>query len=97
MLFSSDNRSKLTSLLVKQIEDGAGQLKLPDVKQAMYMIVNSWREISSEIIINCWSKCDILINYEKIQSEINSLMLIDTSDILKIEINLNKINLSRFS
>ena len=43
------------------------------------MIVNSWKAVTEETIVNCWKKCKILDCV--IDTQINDFMNIDITDI----------------
>ena len=43
------------------------------------MVVQAWRSVSEDTIVNCWNKCDIKNNL--LDNEIDMLMRIDTSDV----------------
>jgi hypothetical protein len=78
----------LVTFFVNQLDnENLEKLILSDVKKCVYMVVQAWRSVSENTIVNCWNKCDILNNV--IDSEIDMLMRIDTSDIsYQIEITI---------
>ena len=41
--------------------DVKGDLIMTDLKQAIYFIQNSWKNVSSETIINCWQHAGEII------------------------------------
>ena len=79
--FKAHYASQLVNFYVNQLDnENLEKLILPDVKKCVYMVVQAWRSVSENTIVNCWNKCDILNNV--IDSEIDMLMRIDTSDVL---------------
>ena len=79
--FKAHYASQLVTFFVNQLDnENLEKFILPDVKKGVYMVVQRWRSVSENTIVNCWNKCDILNNV--IASEIDMLMRIDTSDVL---------------
>ncbi len=74
------------------------QIKKSDVKETIYLIVKSWRQVTIQTIINCWNHCQILFDCSPISKEIQALMNIEFQDSISSMTNLiEKINLSRFA
>jgi hypothetical protein len=89
--------SQLVNFFVNQLDnENLEKLILPDVKKCVYMVVQAWRSVSENTIVNCWNKCDILSNV--IDSEIDMLMRIDTSDVLhNIDYKLRLLSLKQYA
>ena len=59
------------------------------------MVVQAWRSVSEDTIVNCWNKCDIINNL--LDNEIDMLMRIDTSDLLhNIDYKLRLLSLKQY-
>jgi len=59
----------------------AGIIKSLKTHYASQLVTFFFNQLDNEnTIVNCWNKCDILNNV--VDSEINMLMRIDTSDVL---------------
>ena len=59
------------------------------------MVVQAWRSVSEDTIVNCWNKCDIINNL--LDNEIDMLMRIDTSDVLhNIDYKLRLLSLKQY-
>ena len=43
------------------------ELIMPNVKQCMQLVNRAWNKASDDSIINCWQKCRILSNFERIK------------------------------
>jgi len=95
--FKAHYASQLVNFFVNQLDnENLEKLILPDVKKCVYMVVQAWRSVSENTIVNCWNKCDILSNV--IDSEIDMLMRIDTSDVLhNIDYKLRLLSLKQYA
>ena len=59
------------------------------------MVVQAWRSVSEDTIVNCWNNCDIINNL--LDNEIDMLMRIDTSDVLhNIDYKLRLLSLKQY-
>ena len=60
-IFKANYLNNLTDNYCEQVDDNEiKELKCPDLKQCMYMVIDAWRRVSEETIINCWDSCKIL-------------------------------------
>ena len=97
--FKTKYKTLLINSFIKQIDSDEPQLNLPNVYDALYLIVKAWKLVTSECIYNCWRHCKI-VDFKLKQEqtdEINSLMLINNDDIEKLDSDLKRLNLSRFA
>ena len=57
--FKAHYRKRLVEHLLSSIEN-TGEIVLPDVKQAIYFIKESWEKVTSLTISNCWRHVGIV-------------------------------------
>ena len=55
----TDYRKELVSKVFEELE-ATREYALPDIKESLYMLVRAWRNVTSEKIVNCWRKVDII-------------------------------------
>ena len=95
--FKTKYRQLLVKDLIRQLNEER-ELHMPNVKEAMYLIKNSYHLVSRETIINCWKKTNILAKCENLPN----LMSIDSDDeeikkdMASMNLNLIKLHLSKF-
>jgi len=77
--FKPHYASQLVNFFVNQLDREIEKLVLPDVRKCIYMVVQAWRSVSEDTIVNCLRKCNILDSV--IDNEINQSMNIDMTDL----------------
>ena len=48
-------RKGLTKHCVKSIDE-KGEIIMPDLKQAIFLLKDAWHQVTKETIVNCWRK-----------------------------------------
>ena len=66
--FKNHYSSSLVNFLAKQIDDDEyiNELIMPDLKEALYLIINAWSTVSEKTITNCFNYCDIIGLYNNV-------------------------------
>ena len=62
--FKTKYRQLLVKDLIRQLDEER-ELQMPNVKEAMFLIKNSYHLVLRETIINCWKKTNILAKFAK--------------------------------